>query len=412
MHEQARRGMRRTRWLLLSVLVWTGVTWAAPAFTRGPFKAETRRYRVLTDIDQVCAVEVARHLESISRKYQQCFASFQVHVGDKYDVRVYADRKSYVKDVGEKYENTGGLHLSGEHAVVTFKGSQSWERVYLVMYHECCHQFFRAVIGQGPQWINEGLAVFFESAVWNGKSFDVGEVPVRSLQTLQSAFESGNYLHLRDLITMSHEQWLDNMGADRDDPARHEYSYAWSFVHFLAYGNRGRNKPYLDKYLRVLKQGMSREDAFSSVFGPEVDRIEAAWIDYVKKLEPTPHQVCPENLRMLAAAVTCSAPRFRRQRPKMQEFYKIVKEGLWPELKARRASGSGYTALDVDTMCGWFRCPAHKRKRKKVTYRFEWPRGRGALPDIVCKSHGRVTYRANVVEADGKVEYKVTRSVR
>ena len=404
--------MRRARWLLLAELLCAASAPAAPAFTRGPFKAETPRYRVLTDIDQESAIAVARHLEAINGKYQQCFASFQVHVGGKYEVRVYADRESYLKEVGEKYENTGGLHLGGEHAVVTFKGKQSWDRVFSVMYHECFHQFFRAVIGTGPQWINEGLAVLFESSVWNGKGFDVGEVPASSLQVLKPAFKSGDYLHLRDLITMSYEQWLENMGADRGNPARHEYTYAWSFVHFLAYGNKGKNKPYLDKYLRALKQGMDRKGAFDSVFGVQIDKIQTAWVDYVMELQPTPHQVCPENLRMLAAAIKCSAARFRQQRPKIQEFHNIIRDGRWPELRASRAAGKGYTPVDVDTMCGWFRCPAHKRKGKRVTYRFEWPGRQAGLPDIVCKSHGRATYRASVAEIDGKVEYQVNRSTR
>lgn len=381
--------------------LWLAAVWAAtgvagPAFKSGPFEVKSQHYRVLTDIDREAAAQIALHLEAINKQYVKAFAAFQTHVGDRYEIRVYADRESYVEEVGEKYRNTGGLCMTGDRAVVTYKGRRSWEHVFCVIYHECFHQFFRAVIGHGPPWVNEGLAEFFESAVWNKKGFDVGEVRIGRLHTLRQAFESGNYLRLGDLITMDHEQWLGNMAAGGDDPARHQYTYAWSFVHFLAKGSKGRNSEFLYRYLKAIQGGRSFQQAYDTVFGPNIEEHEKLWIAYVRQLEPTPHQVCRDNLRMLGAAVRTSASRFLKEKPDAKTFYKVVAEGKWPELRMASAS--------KQTMCDWFRCPAKKSKRSKVTYKFEWPRDKKSFPDIVCKAHPGITYRASTVQEGGRLK--------
>ena len=98
----------------------------AAAFRREPFVAQTRHYRVATDIDQQAADTVALHMEAMFEHYTKCFASFKAVLGDVYNVRVYADRGSYVADVGERYERSAGVFSPAQRLVVLFKGAGSW----------------------------------------------------------------------------------------------------------------------------------------------------------------------------------------------------------------------------------------------------------------------------------------------
>ncbi len=389
-----------------------GSAYSAPAFKGKTYSRRTRHYDVSSDIGQDAADDVALHMEAIFAHYSKCFASFKTAIGDRYHVRVYADRESYIEDVGEAYKNSGGVFSPRQRLVATFKGKGSWERLYQVLYHEGFHQFFANCIEGGPPWINEGLATLFQGAVWNGKTFEVGDVSPRQIALLKRSFESGNYLRLRDLVTLDHQTWLGNMGAESGDPAKYQYTYAWSFVHYLAYGRRGKNRKYLNKYLLQLKAGQNYDDAFVSTFGADVEGIEAKWIRYVIGLKPSPREVCRGNLRALARLIMQNQEAFRRKRPDLKELYEIVKAKKWTGWRVPRYGRDPVTAHDAGAALAWFRCPSSRSRTKKVTYKLVQPKGKAVLPDIVCTLHRGIEQRLTFDVAGGKIQPRVWREIK
>ena len=411
--------VRRCRAATLIALSWAAsVGAAAPptgAFKAGPYIFEAPHYRIATDVSLEKAQEIAKHMESIYREYSVRLSAFGGRVSTRYEIRVYRDRDSYLQDVGEKFRNSGGVYMSRRRMLATYKGRKPWGRVFAILYHEGFHQFFHHYIGKGPPWINEGLATLFEGAVWNGKGFDVGDVPPGRLFALQRAFRSGNYIHIRELATMDSTTWIRNLGPDCDDPGSLEYSFAWSFVHFLAYANRGRYKGNLDRYLWALRNRTDSVQAFLSAFGGNIGRIEKLWIGYVMKLKPTPRQVCRNNLLMLALIEKACAEALEEEQPSIEAFYHALMNKKWKGWWVQGPDGIRHTYEDVNAIAAWFRCPFDRsRRRPKISYRFERPSDSTELPTIVCLHHRGIIYRARLVkeEGNGRVRAWVDTEIR
>ena len=390
----------------VAVLVWLAtagvVSGQQGAFKAGPYIQETPHYRIVTDISKEKALEIAKHMESIFRSYSIRLSAFGGNVTSRYEVRVYRDQESYIEEVGERFRDTGGVYVSGRRALLTFKGRKPWGRVFSILYHEGFHQFFHNYIGRGPPWVNEGLATLFEGSAWNGKGFDVGDVQPGRLWQLQDAFRSGSYMRLRDLATTDMRSWISNLSAGEDNPARLQYSFSWSLVHFLAYGNRGRYKKHLDQYLWALKNRTDYVQAFLGAFGGNLDGIERAWIKYVMKLKPTPRQVCRNNLLMLALIEKACALGMREEQPDIQAFYDAVTSKKWKGWWVQGPDGKRYSFEDTDAIKKWFRCPFDKSRKRKISYKFERLPESGHLPTIVCRHHRGIVYRANLVQEGPK----------
>jgi hypothetical protein len=84
---------------------------------------------------------------------------------------------------------------------------------------------------------------------------------------------------LRRLIASAHDDplWI---GA-RSGRA---YGAAWTLVHFLLHGDRGRRAPAFREYAAREARGGGGLKAFEELFGPELDGLEAAWHTYEETL--------------------------------------------------------------------------------------------------------------------------------
>ncbi len=125
--------------------------------------------------------------------------------------------------------------------------------------HEGFHQYFRSIIGEPPDWINEGLAELLENA-------DIGPdgaVTPRNhrpwiccwreaIRGLEGDAPTCAYTPLRDLVRAPKEEWLRSPNAS--------YCESWGLVSFLW------EDPRLREVLKALKPAASRAENLEAAF--------------------------------------------------------------------------------------------------------------------------------------------------
>jgi hypothetical protein len=80
------------------------------------------------------------------------------------------------------------------------------------------------------------------------------------------------------------------VAAGPDDPlwvggnAARAYGAAWTLVHFLMHGDHGRHLQAFRQYAALEARGVGGLKAFQSLFGDQLDDLEAAWHDYEENL--------------------------------------------------------------------------------------------------------------------------------
>jgi hypothetical protein len=173
--------------------------------------------------------------------------------------------------------------------------------------HEAFHQFAqKALRGNMPIWLNEGMAQLFEEAIWTGDAFLMGQVPPRRVRQLQLDLKDDKLLPLKQLMSMTGESWSHNLTGNASLGST-QYNQSWAIVHYMAYGERGANGAKLVALLQALRKGKDQEDAFRDAFGP-LAGFKAAFEKYATQLESTPeaelidrHEALADLLAKLAA---------------------------------------------------------------------------------------------------------------
>jgi tetratricopeptide (TPR) repeat protein len=120
--------------------------------------------------------------------------------------------------------------------------------------HEMVHWFVRSISPECPLWLNEGLAQIHEPA----STPDAAAIQALKKRPWQA------------LATWP-EQWTN---LDRDEAAE-LYLRSRCFVQWLV---RAEGMPRVLDYLRVVRKGSGRNDAFASVFQRSLAEAEAAFL--------------------------------------------------------------------------------------------------------------------------------------
>ena len=149
----------------------------------------------------------------------------------------------------------------------------SKRRYYSVLFHEATHQLLDAYTEHGgPRWLEEGLAGYFENAMFDGKEIFLPK---------QMEISHGVSVRL----------FLDAKGDPRDvffwggrNPLSESANYrlAASFVTLLM-----RNKPYrpyLDRAVAEAKKGSPDSEISQSILDIKDEKMWALWNDSLKKL--------------------------------------------------------------------------------------------------------------------------------
>jgi hypothetical protein len=193
------------------------------------------------------------------------------------------------------YDLTGveGLRPAGERISTATRVNQilsqpSAAATVATIVHEATHQLaFNCGLqtrgADNPVWVSEGIAVYFETPdMSNSKGWgSIGSLNRPRLNQFQNYLQSRPANSLDSLLR-------DDLRFREAKSGLNAYAEAWALNYFLL---RTRSKEYV-AYLQVLSQKQpsvfdepeERLALFKSYFGPDLQKFDAEFVDYIRRL--------------------------------------------------------------------------------------------------------------------------------
>jgi hypothetical protein len=167
---------------------------------------------------------------------------------------------------------------------------QATQRLFAVLYHEAFHAYLAGFVyppprPEPPRWLNEGLAQIFETAVVEAGELRVGHADRDRLARAQAAARKGGLVRLARLLRSGPRDFLAAHAADRA-AADASYLTSWALAFHLAFERRLLGSRALDDYLAALARGDDPEGAFAALVGQPLPAFEAAFLQYLLRLQP------------------------------------------------------------------------------------------------------------------------------
>ena len=266
-------------------------------------EVETQHYHLTGHVAPARMIFHGQYLEALYRAYSKVFQpesmppyKFEVHV-----FATYADFKAASGAWGNGIPS-GGTGIVGGFFVPHLLSLWVYEEsgalggpqfsVEHVIAHECSHQFLHLALNgtdHVPTWINEGLAVHFESGVFLNGEFQI-RPPIARLDRLRD-----DYQRLNHPLSGSLGNYLDHHGFI--DAGM--YGEVYAMIHAFVFGAKAKDttgKSGLDRfqdYMRALRQREDGAKAFDRIFMADLvkrygdrDKAIEAWdqqlVQYVK----------------------------------------------------------------------------------------------------------------------------------
>ncbi len=238
---------------------------------------ETEHYRFRSDAHPKLVEAYARQMEAFYDKFCDAF-SFDKELEKKSEIWLYRDKDTFMKREN-KGANVGGFYQPGNRRVTAYHGKFGMSSdTRTVLAHEGTHQFQHLVASgifqQAPTWIIEGLAVYFESARYDGKKVHINEIPRDRLMVVQRAIKAGNYVPIRELIEVPQPKFTG-----------FHYAHAWSVIYWFVWSHK-KNRTVFTKYWDMCRQRKAGRKEFEKAIGVEIDELEEHWKEWVLKLNP------------------------------------------------------------------------------------------------------------------------------
>lgn len=190
---------------------------------------ESKYYRIKTNIKGEYATRYGEMMDRYYGRFLKVFKEF-LPPGDipKSMIWIYASQQEFMGATGMP-DGVGGFYSTGNKRVTGYHGTFGMNgNTRTVLAHEGTHQFEDVVLqgafGNCPIWILEGLAVFFESAFWDGQDIVIGLVPQDRLSSLKRGLATNSLIPLSQLIRTPQPQFT-----------AYHYAHAWSLIYMVLY---------------------------------------------------------------------------------------------------------------------------------------------------------------------------------
>jgi hypothetical protein len=248
---------------------------AAPAATAAPSDAtaavaapatfgqvESDHYVVLSELGQDRAAALSRQLEALFGLYDGFFRYDAAGLKAKLNVREFADKAGFdiymTQIVGQTKDDFVYLHYASPERSELLLFPKAEPDYSASLAHQGFVQFLKAFIPNPPLWIREGVAVSFESAVWDDKAGKLSYPEnLAWLETVKSLKERNLLMGLDKLLSI--EQ--DEARADLDV----FYPQAWAFTSFLLNSQDKSYNRLLWDSVAALRKDASLEDNEAAV---------------------------------------------------------------------------------------------------------------------------------------------------
>ncbi|MBA2481326.1 MAG: hypothetical protein H0V44_11750 [Planctomycetes bacterium] len=253
-----------------------------PIAWRDAWELETQHYHVTTDYSAMRLMQHGPYLEALFQAYSKLYEpavmppyKFEVHIFSTY--REFGDCSNawgcgFTMGGGGI---VGGFFVPGLLSLWVYEESGKLGgddfSIEHVTAHECSHQFLHVTCNGSnhvPTWINEGLAVYFESGIFKNGEFVIRS-PTKRIDRLRAIYVSEN----ATLIPL--DQYLDHHGHISPD----QYGEVFSMTSFWVFGTCAQDCKHKHKegkpdcglvrfreFFGDLKKGEDGNEAFERIF--------------------------------------------------------------------------------------------------------------------------------------------------
>ena len=254
------------------------------AFDDAP-EYSSKYYLIKTNVKPEYAKRYGEMLDQYFKRFIKVFKAFLP--GGRYsksEILIYGSKATFHSET-KMPQGVGGFYNTQNKRVTAYHGifgQQGNTRTVLV--HEGTHQFedlvLRGNFRNAPIWIIEGLAVFFESAYFDGKEIRIGLVPRERLYALKRGLATNSLIPLSKLIRTPQPQFQG-----------YHYAHAWALIYMvLYYGENEKIRKrcvrwFSDLFAAALEGPVSARDVENGMGGKQAFReFEQRWKDWIKDL--------------------------------------------------------------------------------------------------------------------------------
>lgn len=238
------------------------------------WEVETEHYHIMGNTSPARLVWQGHYFEALFRAYSKVYEpermppyKFEVHIFDSLDqFRTNAATFGFPMGLGMcGFFVPQLLSLWVYEDSIKFAGESS--SVEHVSAHECSHQFLHVATNGNskvPTWLNEGLAVYFESGIFRNGEFLL-QPPVQRIELLKNQYQQNK----DTLLPLG--QYLDLHG-HIDAP---QYGEVYAMTHFWIFGQcngplcahkKGCGLARFREYWQALKKGEDGNLSFERIF--------------------------------------------------------------------------------------------------------------------------------------------------
>lgn len=241
------------------------------------FQQKSPNFTVITNTTETLAKDVSLSLE---QQFADFLKRFNIRKPPKapLPVKIFAEKAEFQK-YGKKSSERAAGYFDPNIPEIVLYWSDDPEDVLSTLYHEVTHYFLSLYAPRAdiPTWMDEGMAVYFETAKFEKGRLETGQIPYGRLMQLQRALKEGKNHSLRQLLRMR------EYGEDGYNLLA--YAEGWSLVYFFVKANNGANTPGFLKYMNEIKLGRTREVAFERAFRGTPEQLEPVWKQWVLALK-------------------------------------------------------------------------------------------------------------------------------
>jgi hypothetical protein len=248
----------------------------SPAAWKKGWDLETAHYHITTQVSPQRLQQYGTYLEGLYRAYSAVYEPDAVPPY-KLEIHVFNTQRDFMEAAADHGfpvgQGVGGFFVPSLLSIFVYEESAKWGgedfSVEHVMAHECSHQFLHVTCNGSdhvPTWINEGLAVYFESGVFSGGRF-VTMPPRERIERLKQIYQQekstlapvdkylGHYGHISadaygEVYALTYF-WL--FGTAQDPSQRYDIKHNPGLAHFR-------------EYWQALKRHENGTTAFENIF--------------------------------------------------------------------------------------------------------------------------------------------------
>ena len=246
---------------------------------------EGHHFRLRTDAAPDYANALIRRLDQYHDRLSQGLAdtfrtSFRIPRTSIVLFERQDDYQRYANHNAPQLTNNGGYYDGGTKTIVTYRYNNSMQ----LYFHEIIHAvmgevfedpfFYRYTRPNWPIWFDEGLAEYYGSFHVDGDDLQIGTQNAGKLAYLVNALETGTFIGLRALLRSPPDRYSG-------DSMNIYYASSWGLVSFLA-----QHPTYADRlplFLMRLRTNQDGLEAFTALFGPDLDALDAEWRAWVAR---------------------------------------------------------------------------------------------------------------------------------